>query len=31
MPKNIGDGDYMVALKIYFDADDWISNEDFKQ
>ena len=31
MPKNIGDGDYMVALKIYFDADDWISNEDFKE
>lgn len=31
MPKNIGDGDYMVALKIYFDAGGWIGNDEFKQ
>ena len=30
MPKNIGDGDYMVALKIYYEAGDWISNDEFK-
>lgn len=31
MPKNIGDGDYMVALKIYFEAGGWISNDEFKE
>ena len=30
MPKNIGDGDYMEALRIYYEAGDWISNDDFK-
>lgn len=29
MPKNIGDGDYMDALRIYYEAGNWISNEDF--
>ncbi len=30
MPKNIGDGDYMEALRIYYEAGDWISNDEFK-
>ena len=31
MPKNIGaNDDHMKALQIYFEADGWLSNDEFK-